>query len=208
MRPWRSRADRRRAPSRDRPRRTRPARRGARPGGHRLLRRRGEAAGSGRSTRSTAGREDPPEEALRRFAHHAEAWSPGRRPRMARAPSSASPHLPCTRAFAMRRRGSCSATQYHPVAFGRAEACGDRHRQTHRQDALAGHLARLLADDDPLIVCMGREGPRSGARRPDTTLDDTDRAGSLRRSRLLRTTSRTPCWPACAPSAAGASGAG
>jgi cyclic 2,3-diphosphoglycerate synthase len=39
--------------------------------------------------------------------------------------------------------------------------------------ALAGHLARLLRERDPVIVCMGRGGPaRPVVAEPDTSLDD------------------------------------
>lgn len=39
--------------------------------------------------------------------------------------------------------------------------------------AVACHLARLMAEDDPLIVCMGRGGPAQPLlARPDTTLED------------------------------------
>jgi cyclic 2,3-diphosphoglycerate synthase len=39
--------------------------------------------------------------------------------------------------------------------------------------ALAGHLAGLLAEDDPLVVCMGRGGPaRPVVAEPSTTVDD------------------------------------
>jgi cyclic 2,3-diphosphoglycerate synthetase len=39
--------------------------------------------------------------------------------------------------------------------------------------ALACHLARLMAEEDPLIVCMGRGGPAQPVlARPDTTLED------------------------------------
>jgi cyclic 2,3-diphosphoglycerate synthetase len=39
--------------------------------------------------------------------------------------------------------------------------------------ALAGHLARLLAEHDPLIVCMGRGGPPEPVlTEPDPSLDD------------------------------------
>ena len=63
--------------------------------------------------------------------------------------------------------------RYDPVAFDGPKlaviATGKRTGKT----ALAGHLARLLADDDPLIVCMGRGGPAQPVlAEPDTTLDD------------------------------------
>ncbi|HYN51827.1 MAG TPA: hypothetical protein VES62_12960, partial [Thermoleophilaceae bacterium] len=39
--------------------------------------------------------------------------------------------------------------------------------------ALACHLARLMAEEDPLIVCMGRGGPAQPVlAQPDTTLED------------------------------------
>ncbi len=39
--------------------------------------------------------------------------------------------------------------------------------------ALAGHWARLLAEHDPIVVCMGRGGPAEPvAAEPDTSLDD------------------------------------
>ena len=63
--------------------------------------------------------------------------------------------------------------RYDPVPFDGPKlaviATGKRTGKT----ALAGHLARLLADDDPLIVCMGRGGPAQPVLvGPDTTLDD------------------------------------
>lgn len=62
---------------------------------------------------------------------------------------------------------------YEPVAFSGPRlaviATGKRTGKT----AVAGHLARLLAERDPLIVCMGRGGPAEPqVARPDTTLAD------------------------------------
>jgi cyclic 2,3-diphosphoglycerate synthase len=63
--------------------------------------------------------------------------------------------------------------RYSPIDFAGPKlaviATGKRTGKT----ALAGHLAALLADDDPLIVCMGRGGPaRPVVAEPDTSLDD------------------------------------
>ena len=63
--------------------------------------------------------------------------------------------------------------RYEPVDFSGPKlaviATGKRTGKT----AVAGHLARLLAEDDPLIVCMGRGGPAQPlVGQPDTTLAD------------------------------------
>jgi cyclic 2,3-diphosphoglycerate synthase len=63
--------------------------------------------------------------------------------------------------------------RYEPVEFSGPKlaviATGKRTGKT----AVAGHLARLLADEDPLIVCMGRGGPAQPlVAGPDTTLTD------------------------------------
>ena len=63
--------------------------------------------------------------------------------------------------------------RYEPVDFTGPKlaviATGKRTGKT----AVACHLARLLAAEDPLIVCMGRGGPAQPVvARPDTTLDD------------------------------------
>jgi cyclic 2,3-diphosphoglycerate synthetase len=63
--------------------------------------------------------------------------------------------------------------RYEPVAFEGPKlaviATGKRTGKT----ALACHLARLLREHDPLIVCMGRGGPkRPVAASPETSLDD------------------------------------
>ena len=63
--------------------------------------------------------------------------------------------------------------RYAPVEFDGPRlaviATGKRTGKT----AVAGHLARLPADGDPVIVCMGRGGPaRPVVARPDTTLED------------------------------------
>ena len=193
---WRYRADRRRAPSRERPRRTRPL------DGERGL---AAIAFCGGEEKLPAGSldevygrpvQDPPEDALRRFAHHAEAvvdladepaLGPSAKLRLAA--------LALHAAYAMRRRARARPPRYDPVAFDAPKlaviATGKRTGKT----ALAGHLARLVADDDPLIVCMGLGGPAQPLLAgPDTTLDDLI---ALVGPALtpLRTTSRTPCWP-------------
>jgi cyclic 2,3-diphosphoglycerate synthase len=63
--------------------------------------------------------------------------------------------------------------RYEPVAFDGPKlaviATGKRTGKT----ALACHLAGLLRDRDPVIVCMGRGGPkRPVAASPETSLDD------------------------------------
>jgi cyclic 2,3-diphosphoglycerate synthetase len=63
--------------------------------------------------------------------------------------------------------------RYEPVAFDGPKlaviATGKRTGKT----ALACHLARLLRDRDPVIVCMGRGGPkRPVAASPETSLGD------------------------------------
>ena len=63
--------------------------------------------------------------------------------------------------------------RYEPVAFDGPKlaviATGKRTGKT----ALACHLARLLQERDPVIVCMGRGGPkRPVAASPETSLDD------------------------------------
>jgi cyclic 2,3-diphosphoglycerate synthase len=63
--------------------------------------------------------------------------------------------------------------RYEPVHFTGPKlaiiASGKRTGKT----ALACHLAGLLLEDDPLIVCMGRGGPaRPVVAEPDTTLED------------------------------------
>ena len=63
--------------------------------------------------------------------------------------------------------------RYEPVGFSGPKlaviATGKRTGKT----AVACHLARLLAEDDPLIVCMGRGGPAQPlVAEPNTTLAD------------------------------------
>ena len=119
--------------------------------------------------------QDPPEDALRRFAHHAEAVVD-----LADEPAlgpSAKLRLAALALHAGLRYEApglvLEPPRYDPVAFDGPKlaviATGKRTGKT----ALAGHLARLLADDDPLIVCMGRGGPAQPLLAgPDTTLDD------------------------------------
>jgi cyclic 2,3-diphosphoglycerate synthetase len=72
--------------------------------------------------------------------------------------------------------------RYEPVGFDRPKlaviATGKRTGKT----ALAGHLAGLLRERDPVVVCMGRGGPAEPVvAEPDTSLDDLltmDEAGS------------------------------
>jgi cyclic 2,3-diphosphoglycerate synthase len=68
---------------------------------------------------------------------------------------------------------SLEPPRYEPVAFQGPTlaviATGKRTGKT----ALAGHLAELLREHDPVIVCMGRGGPAEPVvAEPDTSLDD------------------------------------
>jgi cyclic 2,3-diphosphoglycerate synthetase len=119
--------------------------------------------------------QDVPEDALRRFAHQADAVVD-----LADEPvlgPSAKLRLAAHALHAGLRYEApglvLEPPRYDPVPFDGSKlaviATGKRTGKT----AVSGHLARLLADDDPLIVCMGRGGPaRPVVAEPGITLDD------------------------------------
>jgi cyclic 2,3-diphosphoglycerate synthetase len=116
-----------------------------------------------------------PEEALRRLAPDAEAVvdladEPVLPPRAKLRLAALALHLDL-RYVAPGLR--LDPPRYEPVAFQGPKlaviATGKRTGKT----ALACHLARLLREHDPVIVCMGRGGPkRPVAASPETSLDD------------------------------------
>jgi cyclic 2,3-diphosphoglycerate synthase len=119
--------------------------------------------------------ETEPEEALRRLAPDAEAVvdladEPVLPPRAKLRLAALALHLGL-RYVAPGLR--LDPPRYEPVAFQGPKlaviATGKRTGKT----ALACHLARLLREHDPVIVCMGRGGPkRPVAAPPETSLDD------------------------------------
>jgi cyclic 2,3-diphosphoglycerate synthase len=119
--------------------------------------------------------ETDPEDALRRLAPRAEAVvdladEPVLPPRAKLRLAALALHL------GLRYEGPglrLDPPRYEPVDYAGPTlaviATGKRTGKT----ALACHLARLLGEHDPLIVCMGRGGPaRPVVAEPDTSLDD------------------------------------
>jgi cyclic 2,3-diphosphoglycerate synthetase len=119
--------------------------------------------------------ETDPEEAVRRLAPRAEAVvdladEPVLPPRAKLRLAALALHL------GLRYEGPglrLDPPRYEPVDYAGPTlaviATGKRTGKT----ALACHLARLLGEHDPLIVCMGRGGPaRPVVAEPDTSLDD------------------------------------
>jgi cyclic 2,3-diphosphoglycerate synthetase len=116
-----------------------------------------------------------PEEALRRLAPGAEAVvdladEPVLPPRAKLRLAALALHLGLRYAAPGLR---LDPPRYEPVAYDGPKlaviATGKRTGKT----ALAGHLAQLLREHDPVIVCMGRGGPkRPVVASPETSLDD------------------------------------
>jgi cyclic 2,3-diphosphoglycerate synthase len=119
--------------------------------------------------------ETDPEEALRRLAPNADAVvdladEPVLPPRAKLRLAALALHLGLRYSAPGLR---LDPPRYEPVAYDGPKlaviATGKRTGKT----ALACHLARLLRDRDPVIVCMGRGGPkRPVAASPETSLDD------------------------------------
>jgi cyclic 2,3-diphosphoglycerate synthase len=119
--------------------------------------------------------ETEPEEALRRLAQHADAVvdladEPVLPPRAKLRLAALALHLGLRYEAPGLR---LDPPRYEPVSFDGPTlaviASGKRTGKT----ALACHLARLLREHDPVIVCMGRGGPeRPVVAEPDTSLDD------------------------------------
>jgi cyclic 2,3-diphosphoglycerate synthase len=119
--------------------------------------------------------ETDPEEALRRLAPRAEAVvdladEPVLPPRAKLRLAALALHLGLRYSAPGLR---LDPPRYEPVAFDGPKlaviATGKRTGKT----ALACHLAKLLQARDPVIVCMGRGGPkRPVAASPETSLDD------------------------------------
>ncbi|HEY6781021.1 MAG TPA: hypothetical protein VI111_08710 [Thermoleophilaceae bacterium] len=66
-----------------------------------------------------------------------------------------------------------SPPRYSPVAFDGPTLAVIGSAKRTGKTALAGHWARLLAERDPVIVCMGRGGPAEPVvAQPETSLDD------------------------------------
>ena len=191
----------------------RPRGGGARPRRRGVLRGRGEAARRAAGGGLRAAGRGRPEAALR----PAGAAPPRRWSTLPTSPCSAAGEAAPGRARAA------------PTAWStRHRACGSSRRATTAVDAstprtlaviatgkrtgktaVAGHLgAPAATEHDPLIVCMGRGGPAEpvlveAAPGSTTSLRSPSPAPTLR-----PTTSRTPCWRASRPSAAGGSAAG
>jgi cyclic 2,3-diphosphoglycerate synthase len=119
--------------------------------------------------------ETQPEEALRRLAPGAEAVvdladEPVLPPRAKLRLAALALHLGLRYAAPGLR---LDPPRYEPVAYGGPKlaviATGKRTGKT----ALACHMARLLREHDPVIVCMGRGGPkRPVVASPETSLED------------------------------------
>jgi cyclic 2,3-diphosphoglycerate synthase len=119
--------------------------------------------------------ETDPEEALRRLAPRADAVvdladEPVLPPRAKLRLAALALHLGLRYSAPGLR---LDPPRYEPVAFDGPKlaviATGKRTGKT----ALACHLAKLLQERDPVIVCMGRGGPkRPVAASPETSLDD------------------------------------
>ena len=162
-----------------------------------LLRRRGEAAAG--SLQDHYGRpvETDPEEALRRLGPRADAVvdladEPVLGPRAKLRLAALALHL------GMRYEAPglrLDPPRYEPVAFAGPKlaviATGKRTGKT----ALACHLARLLRERDPVIVCMGRGGPSGRSWRRRARRSTTSSRSPTTAPTPPRTTWRTRCWP-------------